>query len=95
MPGPVTLLPWAPDRTHGRGYLAALAAHYTSKSLNVQSPTPAFRRTASEVTNSRPDKLQALSFQPLRKIHQTMARHATRKPQIAARLMPTGTSAWP
>ena len=35
------------------------------------------------------------SFQPVLKTHQTATRHSARKPLIAARLIPTGTSACP
>lgn len=38
---------------------------------------------------------QARSFQPVRKIHHTAAMQASRKPTIAARLMPTFTSEVP
>ncbi len=42
-----------------------------------------------------PPAFQFLSFQPVRKIHHTAHRHRTRKPRMAATLMPTLTSATP
>ncbi len=43
----------------------------------------------------RPGAVQALSFQPVRKIHQMAPRQSAKNPKMAATLMPTLTSATP